>query len=81
MSLTSLVYRETMMKQAILISIFLSICNADFNPYEVGPHQVKTAEISKWEVSHTLHVWSPDTEGDFPLVYGLTGFAGKKIFG
>ena len=62
---------------AILISIFLSLCNAEFNPYEVGPYGVKTTEISKWDVSHTLHVWSPDTEGYFPLVYGLTGFAGK----
>merc|ERR1712241_400700 len=62
--------------RAILISIFLSICNAEFNPYEVGPYGVKTTEISKWDVSHTLHVWSPDTEGYFPLVYGLTGFAG-----
>ena len=71
--------REMTMKgaHAILISIFLSLCNAEFNPYEVGPYGVKTTEISKWDVSHTLHVWSPDTEGYFPLVYGLTGFAGK----
>ena len=62
---------------AILISIFLSLCNAEFKPYEVGPYEVKTTEISNWDVSHTLHVWSPDTEGYFPLVYGLTGFAGK----
>jgi len=70
--------REMTMKGAlaILISIFLSLCNAEFNPYEVGPYGVKTTEISKWDVSHTLHVWSPDTEGYFPLVYGLTGFAG-----
>ena len=66
---------------AILISIFLAaglgLCNAEFNPYEVGPYEVKRTEISKWDVSHTLHVWSPDSEGSFPLVYGLTGFAGN----
>ena len=68
----------TRQTHAILISIFLAgICNAEFNPYEVGSYEVKRTEISKWEVSHTLHVWSPDSEGSFPLVYGLTGFAGK----
>ncbi len=33
-------------------------------------------EISKWDISHNLHIWSPTEAGNFPLVYALTGFAG-----
>ena len=64
----------------IAIILLLSICHAAFDPYQIGEHSVVKKTISKWDLSHDLHVWSPAKQGqNFPLVYALTGFAGKCL--
>merc|ERR1719215_1776900 len=65
-----------MMRAIIVLTLSLSLSNAEFNPYQPGELEVKAEIISKWSLSHTLHVWSPSVQGNYPIVYSLTGFAG-----
>ena len=73
-----------MMRAIIVLTLSLAFSNAEFNPYQPGELEVKAEIISKWSLSHTLHVWSPSVQGNYPIVYSLTGFAGnfseKKYF-
>ena len=52
-------------------------CQRAFNPYQFGEYDVTKGKISNGELSHHLYIWSPDDGKDFPLVYAVTGVAGK----
>ncbi len=50
------------------------------NPYEAGSFEVGDASYGSLLVpglDHNLEIWAPNAEGNFPVAYFLTGFAGK----
>ena len=63
----------------LLISLIVTFASSEVNIYQEGPYTVQHKLYNSlfiWGLDHSVDVWAPEGEGNFPVVYFIPGIAG-----
>ena len=65
---------------ALLLATVIITVSSTGEIYQPGPHTVKYNQYNSlfiWGLDHSVDVWAPEGEGTFPVIYFVTGVAGR----
>ena len=70
-----------MVLKYFLLVLIASLASAQNSPYDEGPYKVGHFSVIGFNnpgLERNIEIWAPDVEGEFPVIYFLSGFAGFK---